>query len=139
MDGRATKVFKRRPNIPDEHTQAVYSSEIEAYKIASENASLQSLIPRFFGPISISQIVDSFGADITGQFFVDLAYQMSRVNGIFVKLATLPSEQRRAIDQLFNSFGILYTSDASVIVESSQVVCVIDFAVNEHELFHQPL
>ena len=138
-DDKATKVFRQRYDAPREHVEKVFCSEFKAYQIAQSNPKLQPLIPAFFGRAQVCCVTDSQGKDISSEFYLDLAYQMEKIEGEFVKLGSLPSETTGAIQQLFRSAGVRHICDASVVEQCGSIKKVIDFAVDEHELEHRPL
>lgn len=101
LDGRATKVFHRKPDVPEAHVEQVFKSEVEAYEIASARQDLCGLIPTYFGCVSVQKIIDSAGEDISNNFYLDRAYQMQRIVDKFVKLKELTSEIRHEIYKIF--------------------------------------
>lgn len=138
-DDRATKVFLRRHDAPEEHMESVFQSEVSAYKLVSDCENLRNLIPIFYGCVSVQKITNATGADISNRFYLHRAYQMQRVNGDFVKLGTLAFEVQKPLMESFRSLGVHHTRDASVIVENNIVSSIIDFATQEFVLEHQPL
>jgi hypothetical protein len=133
-DGRATKVFKRRNDDTQSHTRNVFESEVAAYKIAVENNDLVKLVPKFYGCVSVTQILDSTGQDISNEYELDYAYQMERVNGDFQKHGCYSTP----VGELFYSVGIKHLSDTSLIYDDHEnIICVIDFALKEHILEHK--
>lgn len=133
-EGRATKIFRRRHDVPCEHVKKIFNSEVRAYQIAQCNPKLRSLTPAFFGPVQVQHVVDANGNDISADFYLDLAYQMEKIAGDFVKIGSLSSENSIAIKQAFLSAGIEYTCDASVVIQDGNIVKVVDFAIGEYEL-----
>jgi hypothetical protein len=127
----AVKVFKKNADASREHIEAVFKSEIDAYKLAMANEKLKQYVPDFFGVFTCSKVLDSSGLDISEDFHLDLSYKMKRMDGNFEK-----GFNDTFIEGLFSSVGIHYTKDASVLYKDGKVKCVIDFAVMEHELFH---
>lgn len=136
-DGKATKIFRKRPDAPRKHVEKVFNSEVRAYQIAQNDKNLRSLIPKFFGCVVVQQIKDRQGNDISSEFHLDLAYEMERIEGHFVKLGNLPSEMTKAVYQLFRLAGICHMCDASVTERCGNIEKVIDFAIEEHVLEHQ--
>jgi len=74
--GRATKVFRYQPLQKEQHVRAVFESEVRAYEIASKAIELQTLIPRYFGIVKVTDILDEQNQSIAYQFIPNLAYQM---------------------------------------------------------------
>jgi hypothetical protein len=138
-DDRATKVFRKRCDAPESHVESVFLSEVCAYELAYASAELRSLIPTFYGRVTVQKVTDEFGVDISNQFYLHRAYQMQRIEGEFVKLGTLTANVQRPISDSFRSAGISHTCDASVIVKDGAVSSIIDFATQEFVLEHQPL
>ena len=132
-EGNAIKVFKNRDDASREHVEAVFSSEVHAYQIATSNELLKSYIPEFFGTIKCDCVLDATGCDISDTFHLDLSYKMKRVNGSFEKTGLNDND----LKSKFDAAGIRHTKDASVLYEDNKVKCLIDFAVEEHELWHQ--
>ena len=131
--GYAIKVFKRRPDAPEEHLKAVFQSEVEAYRIANESNELRALVPEFFGVITCEQVLDEAGNDISGVFHMALAYKMRKIEGVFRKCGLQDEKLKGA----FSEAGIRHTKDASVLFEDGAIRCIVDIAVQEHELWHQ--
>lgn len=131
--GYAIKVYKKRVDAPEEHIRAVFQSEVEAYRIATEREELKTLVPEFFGVIPCEKVLDEIGNDISREFYLSFAYKMRKVEGRFIKCG-LQDEQLKIA---FNNAGIRHTKDASVLFESGVVKCIVDIADQEHELWHQ--
>jgi hypothetical protein len=136
-DGKATKIFYKRTEACEQHVKDVFKSEVCAYTKISKIEDLKNLVPYFYGPVIVDEIVDTLGVDISHQFHLDYAYQMNQIPGQFVKIGTLTdSTIRQNIIDRFKSFGINHVCDASVIVTNGMVTCVIDFALKEFVLEH---
>lgn len=131
---RATKVFIKRDYAPREHVEKAFDSEVRAYEIAQNDQSLCSLVPQFFGHVAVESVKDAKGNDISSQFHFDLAYEMEKIEGDFVKIGSLPSENTQAVCKLFRSAGVGHICDASVIEHCGNIEKVIDFATEEHVL-----
>ena len=126
----AIKVFKRCTDVPENHVNAVFQAELEAYRIASETEELKAVIPEFFGAITCTQVLDNAGKDISDKFYLSFAYKMSKVDGDFKKCGL--NDER--LESAFRRVGIHHTTDASVLFEDGEVKCIVDFATKEHEL-----
>jgi hypothetical protein len=130
LEGNAVKIFKNRDDAPRKHVESVFLSEVEAYRIATSNELLKNYVPEFYGPVKCDGVLDAAGHDISASFHLDLAYKMRRINGRFEKTGLTDNELRSS----FHTAGIRHTVDASVLYIDAQVKCLIDFAVEEHEL-----
>ena len=132
--GRATKLFKNSHDIS--HTNDVFNSEVAAYKTASENPELAELIPKFFGVVSVSNVLTKNSKFDINNFHPELAYQMSLEKGSFMKIGSLHNGEGERIKKLFRASGINHMNDASVLVdENIKILKVIDFAMQEYELW----
>ena len=131
--GFAIKVFKRKIDVPEEHVQATFKSEVAAYEIASKTIELRPYVPEFFGVVNCTKIFDATGNEISNEFYLSLSYKMKKIDGIFEKCGLQDDRLRAA----FNSAGIFHTKDASVLFEDGAVKFVVDIAIEEHELWHQ--
>lgn len=118
--------------MPADHVEAVFSAELEAYRIAKQDKDLSLLVPDFYGSVGIGNISDNAGADISDQFWLSCAYQMAHVKGSFVKIGSIDSEEANRVMRLFHAAGIRHVVDASVVLDvNRKVACVVDFAVEE--------
>ncbi len=134
-DGLATKVFKRRPDASEQHVKDVFKSEVEAYNIASKIKELRILIPHFYGQITCSRITNEKGLDISGEFYLNYAYQTKRVFGSFRKFGDIPREKTQSVQDLFRLAGINYVLDSCVLLgDNDEITCIIDFATKEYVL-----
>lgn len=134
---RVRKVFRiRRDNAPIEN---IFAAEIAAFKIAIDQKELCELVPLFYGRCDgTMEILDSSGKEVTDQYRTDLSYEMEFVPGSFIKFGTVPDDKERCrIRNLFWKHGIMYLTDASVVLKERKITKVIDFAVQEHELWHK--
>lgn len=132
-DGRATKVFKQKNLHDPMHVTNVYKSEVKAYEIASARNEMAEFIPQFYGPVTIGKIFDEMGNDISSQYELNLAYQMKKIEGDFIKHDCTFEE----IGELYRRNGICHLSDTSVVLGEEGKICyVIDFAVEEFVLEH---
>lgn len=135
-DGRATKVFKRRNDAPQSHATDVYESEVKAYELASSSSEIVNFVPQFYGRVIVAKIVNYLGQDISSEYELNLAYQMKKIDGDFIKHSCYSTE----IGDLFSRVGILHFTDTSVILDDkNNICCVIDFATQEHILEHTSL
>lgn len=131
--GYAIKVFRKRKDATREHVQNVFESEVEAYQIATTNNELKAFVPEFFGIVSYDGVLDEIGDNISDEFYLDLSYKMGKVEGLFEKTGLRDNNLQKA----FHDAGIHHTKDASVLYQGGEVKCILDFAVQEFELYHQ--
>jgi len=132
-DGFAIKVFKNRTDAPREHVDQVFSSEVRAYEVATSDELLKTYVPQFFGKTCCGSIQDASGLDISNEFHLDLSYTMKFVDGVFEKIGLNDPQ----LVQQFRLAGIRHTKDCSVVKENGAVKCIVDFAMEEYELWHQ--
>ncbi|WP_422073693.1 hypothetical protein [Tranquillimonas rosea] len=133
--GRIVKVFKRR--LKEAHVRSVFRAEIDAYDLAASSTEISDLIPGNFQIASPRNILDSHGANITDEFFPDLAFQTDFVEGYFHKIGVIGGAEASRIRQLFRRAGICHTSDMSVTIGPEGCIRkAIDFATVEYELTH---
>lgn len=138
--GRAIKLFKRQIPPDDEHVRAVFESEIGAYKIAASIQELSTVVPKYFGCVNVSDVLDEQNISVREQFLLGFAYEIDYVCGDFVKLGTLQTSTRLELINRFRRHGIGHITDASVVLTADGgVVSIIDFAIEEHEQFHPAL
>lgn len=135
---RAIKVFKRNGH-PRDHAVQVFKSEVDAYEIAKNVPELKHLIPEFFGVSSIDRIEDESGKDISDEFHLDLAYEMEKIDGQFVKANLGKYAELGEIERLFHLNGIRHTSDIDVLQEKGAIKRIIDFATEKYWLEHTPI
>lgn len=127
----ATKIFRRHPTISEEHTKKVFYSEVAAYQIAMGNDILNLITPKFYGITRCTSVLDQNNADISSKYYLNLAYQMEAIDGIFVETGVSDPD----IEGIFHNAGIAYTKDYATIMKNGKIIYVIDFATEEHELF----
>lgn len=133
-ENKAIKVFKRTEN-KYKQVDNVFKSEVQAYKLIELSDTLKKITPNFYGTVKISSIFDENGMDISDNFYLDKAYQMEYVEGVFEKIGSFDGNIRTLIFSIFDEAGIKYVKDASIIFKDNEVKCVIDFAAEEYELF----
>lgn len=138
-DGRATKVFRHIQEVPEAQVKKVFESEVHAYELAHASDDIGNLIPKFYGRVFVDQVLDTNNSDISGNYYLNFAYQMEHIQGLFVKVGGIPNPLRMDLIQRFKAVGISYLDDASVVVNGDRVSCVIDFATEQFEVWGQPL
>lgn len=127
----ATKIFRRHTNTSEEHAKKVFYSEVAAYQIAMGNDILKLITPKFYGATSCTSVFDQNNLDISSQYYLNLAYQMEAIDGVFIETGVSDPE----LESIFHKAGIAYTKDCATIMKNGKIICVIDFATEEHELF----
>jgi hypothetical protein len=134
---RAVKVFRRMDAEYDGALAGVFASEVEAFVAAARHQELAIWVPRFFGQIAVSSVLDVSGNDVSGAYHLNLAYVMERIHpvreerkfGAFFDSDDWPDWS--VVEQLFTAAGIDHTGDASVLNWRSGSPKVIDFAMQD--------
>lgn len=127
---KVVKIFKK--NHTYEHANNVFRSEVEAYELASKNTDALRITPTFFGKVEIEEVFDEKGVNVTNNYHQKFAYKMSYENGSFVKINTIPDEEKKLIEDILHPLGIEYLMDSSVLLDDQErAICVIDFARKE--------
>lgn len=133
-DGLATKVFKKQSQASREYICKVFKSEVDAYGAAIADSELRKIVPAFYGIVFVEKIVNECNIDISGEFELDLSYQMQKIEGCFQKIHNVPKDQFNFLKGLFLNAGIEYIEDASVVLDlSGNVRYIVDFALKEYE------
>ncbi|ENW94407.1 hypothetical protein [Acinetobacter dispersus] len=136
VEGTAIKVF-RKSDLCDQHVANVYSSEVEAYKLVQNSDELKKITPKFYGEVNISSIHDQFGNDLSPSFYLDKAYKMEYIEGVFIDFGSgsMDTDERLKLINLFKEDGIEHITDSSVILEEGKKIkYIVDFAKEEFEL-----
>jgi hypothetical protein len=140
VDDTAIKVFKRRGDAPPNHVRDVFCSEVEAYQHSAARSEIRQYIEHFIGVNAVCRIEDESGRDISHEYHLDFAYEMVRLTGEPIKIGELDPEFAQHIQTLFRDAGVRYMSDCSVFLDhAGKPENVIDFAMQEYELEHEPL
>lgn len=133
--GRIRKVYRRKHD--EDHARAVFKAEADAYIRAESSPDLVSLVPAHFQICTRQQVIDRDGNDVSAEFFPDLAFEAEFVSALFHKIGDIGGDEARRIRALFHAAGINHTTDMSVsLTEDGRISKVIDFAVEEHEVWH---
>lgn len=86
------------------------------------------------------RIQDKSGRDISSEYHPEFAYEMVRLTGKPIKVGEIEPELALRIKELFWDAGVRHMSDCSVFLDQAgELVNVIDFALQEYELEHEPL
>ncbi|PDT79783.1 hypothetical protein CO676_31335 [Sinorhizobium sp. BJ1] len=118
--------------------RAVFKAEADAYIRAASAPALLCLIPAQFQLCTLQQVIDRDGNDVSAEFSADLAFETEFVNATFHKIGNIGGDEARCIHRLFLAAGIKHTTDMSVsLTADGRIYKVIDFAVEEHEIWHQ--
>jgi hypothetical protein len=132
---RAIKIFKRSTG--EDHCRRVFASEVEAYILAASSADVAKLTPHFHGTRIIKELLAADGTDITHEIIQDCAYELDFIDGYFVKTSNAPKSEIARVEEIFNHAGIFYLIDSSCTLSVNRdIVCMIDFATTEYELWH---
>jgi ribosomal protein L21E len=124
-EGMAVKVFKKHHDMTEDFVTKVYTHEAEAYVLAISN---NLPVPKYYGPQMITSILDGSGKDISSNYYLELNFGMSKVEGNFQKTGV----RDEGLAKAFRSCGIRHINDASVKYSPiGTVECVIDFATQE--------
>lgn len=129
------KVYRVHGDAGLDHCRDVFAAEIDAYQIASNNAELRGLVPRYFGPCPNQVIVDGTPSEVTKEFHPDLAFEAEFVECQFHKLGVVPPPDWARIVVLFRRNGIHHVNGASFCLWDGRVTKVIDFTTKEVELW----
>jgi hypothetical protein len=121
---RVRKVYRTRPEVDTSHCREVFNTEIQAYEIASKHSELSALVPAYFGPCDVPDVVDGANANVSNEFHSDLAFEAEFVECFLQP----PNTEQARIDALFGRYGIHYVTDASVCLEEDAIRKMIDFA-----------
>jgi hypothetical protein len=136
----AIKVFRRRDDAPPNHVREVFNSEVAAYQHSATISELCQYTNHFIGARVVCRIEGESGCDISHVYHLDLAYEMRVLNGNPIKIGELDSNLSQYIKSLFRGAGIMHMSDCSVFLDhAGDLANVIDFAMQEFELEHDPL
>lgn len=134
--GRIRKLFRSRPE--EDHVRQVFEAEAGAYEMARKVPELAVLIPGGFKRCHPQRVVDQAGTDVSQEFFTDLAFEADFVDATFQKAGAVAGDDVRRVRGLLRTAGINHTSDMSVAVgPDGRIFKIIDFAIEEHELWHE--
>lgn len=140
VEDSAIKVFKRRVDTPPHQARDVFYSEVEAYRHSATRCQISKYTQHFIGEKVVCKIEDERGRDISSEYHPEFAYEMVRLVGEPIKVGDLESQLALKIKKLFWDAGIRHMSDCAVFMDQAgELVNVIDFAMQEYELEHEPL
>ena len=130
---RAFKLFFDQSIDPNVVSNAVrrrvFSAEVEAYTIASAHPELSRHVPRFYGTVSVSGVIDPVSR-FGGRFLWDCCYGMQLMGGRGCKLGNLSSAEKEEylpLLKMFRAAGIVHTADASMFPGN----VLVDFATRD--------
>jgi hypothetical protein len=136
----AIKVFKRRDDAPPNHVRNVFKSQVAAYQHSAARSEICQYTNHFIGARTVCRIEDESGCDISHVYHLDLAYEMLVLDGKPIEIGKLDSNHSQSIKRLFQGAGVMHMSDCSVFLDhAGELANVIDFAMQEYELEHEPL
>lgn len=140
VDEIAIKVFKRRDDASPNQVRNVFNSEVAAYQHSAAISEICQYTNHFIGTRAVCKIEDESGCDISHEYYLDLAYVMSALNGNPIDIGKLDSKLSESIKRLFQDAGVMHMSDCSVFLDhAGELASVIDFAMQEYVLDHEPL
>jgi len=128
---RIRKVYRVRRDSDIAHCREVFTNETGAYEIASMQPELSALIPAYFGPCGVPDVVDGAGGNVSDEFHADLAFETEFVECRFVKISEAPDSESGRIRDLFGRHGIHHVIDASVCLQEGTITKMIDFATED--------
>lgn len=130
----------------NEFRKKVYETELEAYRNAQLSPLLKAHTPKFYGAIQTGTITNG-ETEVTGHYLTNCCFQIEFIMGTHLKLGDLKSttlllsELEKKLEftlenliSEFNSNGVNYTKDSSVIYNTEQFI-LIDFATIDCEDF----
>ena len=141
VSDRAIKVFKQQVNAPQDHVRDVFCSKVKAYQHSASKRQICKYTQHFIGKKEVCRIEDyTTGRDISSEYHPEFAYEMMRLDGEPIKIGELELQHAQYIKNLFWNAGVRHMSDCSVFRnQNGEIINVIDFAMQEYELWHEPL
>jgi hypothetical protein len=137
---RAIKVFKRRPDATPEYVSKVFESEVKAYELSAGDGKISHYTKHFIGKKTVCMIEDGDSLDISHNYYLNLAYEMFKLQGEPRKISTLTQTLQAEFKSLFRSAKINHLRDCSIFFNlKEEPTNVIDFAVDEYVLEHDPV
>jgi hypothetical protein len=134
---RAIKVYLKHRDADADHSHRTFESETKALIIANASEHLRQLVPEYFGVVEIEAILNENGNDITQRYLADLNFEMEFIEGHFQKLGAVSGEEYNRVSNLFANEKIFYVKDACAILKDGKVTKIIDFGIEEIELWHK--
>jgi hypothetical protein len=113
----------------------VFAAEAAAYRIAAAHPELLLHVPAYFGPTTVTDVVDEDETEIRRQYWLQCCYAMER-------LVPDPEERKhlmKPFEQLFEAAGIRHLGDATVLHWKTARPLLIDFAVSDAAADHARL
>jgi len=87
-------------------------------------------LPNYFGVCSTQKLLDKSGADVSCEFYPDLAFELKKIPGRFIKIGTAPPKEATRVIQLFRQHGICHMTDAGVLLSEGGIITkLIDIQV----------
>lgn len=131
---RCWKLFKQRS---DKAARDSFNSEIKAYELSKLHPDVENMVPNIYrkGELCI-EVKDTNGNDVSTDYCSGLNYEMEFLDLRFKKIGCFLNESTEKIQQLFEDVGIYYTVDASLAYDSEGRPKLIDFGVDDIEIWH---
>ena len=140
VDEIAIKVFKRRDDASPDQVRSVFDSQVEAYLHSATISEICQYTKHFIGTRAVCKIEDESGCDISHGYYLGLAYVMSMLTGNPIDIGKLELNLKECIKSLFQDDGVMHMSNCSVFLDhAGELPNVIDFAMQEYVLDHEPL
>lgn len=127
---KVVKVFFNRENEGKtrKEIEAIFYSEVNAYKKASTHPELSHLVPKFYSTIIVSE-----GVGEPREFYPDLAYEIDFISGHFAPIVCplIQSESSDYVINLFDSVGLDVSDSAATYSMNGIIQKVVDFGVKK--------
>jgi len=132
---RCWKVFKIKE--PISASVESFQSELIAYERSIGHAVVAKMVPKLFrSRYSNLQVQDKHGKDVSFEYISGLNYEMEFLDLKFFKIGLLVSEGTQNIRNSFKEAGIFNVSDASIAFDMHGNPKLIDFSIQEIEVWH---
>ena len=135
IDNVAIKVFFNSADKPTDHIEKTFNSEVDAYEIIQKNKDLSKFIPKFYGKVLVDKIISEDGEDISSNYFLNYAYKMEYIEGVFDKYGS--NYNKCNILKSFIEAGVHDVADCSAILDNDgKPTKIVDFATEKFDLEH---
>ena len=132
---RCWKLFKIKE--PKNTSHESFMSQLKAYQLSVGHEAVTSMVPKLFrSGCSNFQVRDEHGKNVTSEYFPKLNYEMDFFDLTFCKIGSLPREETAGIFKSFKEAGIHNLSDASIAYDLHRNPILIDFGIQEIEVWH---
>ena len=137
------KLFRKKPLDPDGiAVNAIFQSEVAAYRHLRHCPDLMKHAPAFFGECPVRDVLDSAGHSVAGSYHLNCCYEIERLDGEDRKISDLPEEAWSQLEPLFDQFSEcdLDAGDASVFGwEEPTTAKLVDFSLGDAAAQYQHL